>query len=131
MKPPPKPYDTIAFALEEQWQGDMPQTTTPELLYRTTKDIKIDPNYQALSFKATFLASAWAFDTYLSIGGIVRRGDANGVVRPDGAAMPAQVWGSFPSAVTGELALALAIENPWGFALELEILCERTSRSHC
>jgi hypothetical protein len=121
--PPPELFARVGMALHQEYQGNTPQPSTPAFLfYKSDQTLEVADGYRAIRATGVIYASAWKFDVFLAVGSTHFR-DAG-----PGEAMPVVV-NALLNDQGSKVPIAFTINNAWGYAMTLELLCQRTDRA--
>lgn len=124
VEPPPAQFVTVGVALNQEYPQNTPNPSTPAFLfYKSDKTPKVPDGYFALRATGVIYASAWKFDVYVAVGSTAFRDGSSG------EAMPVVVNATLAGNETGDVPVAFTIHNAWGYALTLELVCQRTDRN--
>ncbi|WP_448624796.1 hypothetical protein [Geodermatophilus sp. URMC 64] len=122
VEPPPPLFTTVAASGRQEYQQNTPGAATPAFLfYRSEDRLEVPDGYRAVRANGVMHASAWKFDVWIAVGAATFH-DANG-----DAAMPLP-FSVLLADEDGTVPLAFTINNAWGFAYTVEIVCQRTDR---
>jgi hypothetical protein len=120
---PPPLLTTVGMADRQEFPQNTPNPATPAFLfYKSYERLRVPDAYEALSAAGAIFASAWAPDVYITIGTASTRGVGGG------EAMPFQFSVNLANE-TGVVPLAMTINNAWGFAFTVELICKRSGRA--
>jgi hypothetical protein len=138
VKPPPRPFEVVSVAWDEPWRGtptraggqagDQPdEGQMGKLYYKARKDLKVPPGYEAVAFCATISTDAWKKSVFLGVGDVVMQGPDDRLAAPR-----LQLTGALTLKPGGdrEVPIVLAVHNAYGYAIAVEVLCERTCAAY-
>ena len=121
--PPPELFTRVGLALHQEYQGDTPQASTAAFLfYKSDSTLEVAEGYRAIRATGVIYASAWRFDVFLAVGSTHFRDTSAG------EAMPVVV-NAVLNDQNSQVPIAFTINNAWGYAMTLELLCQRTDRA--
>ena len=120
---PPSALRTVAMADRQEFPQNTPQPATPAFLfYKSYERLQVPDGYEAQSAAGAVYASAWLPDVYVTVGTSPTRGAGNN------EAMPFQFAVNL-AGETGVVPFAMTINNAWGFAFTVEVICKRSGRA--
>jgi hypothetical protein len=123
VEPPPALFATVAMSGRQEYQAETPNASTAAyLFYRSEDRLQVPDGYHAVRATGVMYASAWKFDVYVAVGSAAFR-DVSA-----GEAMPL-IFSMLLADETTTVPVAFTINNAWGFAYTIEIICRRTDRA--
>jgi hypothetical protein len=123
VEPPPQLLETVATSGRQEFSENTPNPATAAFLfYRSEDRLQVPAGYRAVRATGVMYASAWKFDVFVAVGAANFR-DVGG-----DEAMP-MIFDLQLANETTTVPYAFVINNAWGFAYTLEVICQRTDRA--